>query len=477
MSNIAEYTPQNRPHPHILIFPYPAQGHILPLLDLTHQLALHNLAITILITPKNLPILNPILSIHPSIKTLVLPFPSHPKIPLGIENLKDLGILGNLPMVNALSKLQDQIIHWFKSHPNPPSAIISDTFLGWTLNLAHLLQIPRITFYPNSALLASIYYSLWKDFSVVQSEGLIHFPDIPGSPSFKEDHLPSIYRICKQQQLSSDAEFVREGLIANYSSWGIICNSFEALEDKNFNYLKNKLGHDRIYGLGPVGLSGVPDKRDLSNNDILKWLDGCPDGSVVYACFGSQKCLKRQQIEALAFGLEKSGTRFIWVIKTGTNMTREMSNESEFLPYGFEERVDKCKRGLVIKEWVPQVLILSHRAVGGFLCHFGWNSTLEGLVAGVTILGWPMEADHFVNAKIFAEQLGVAVTICEGDDSVPDSDELGKLIGESMSERASVKVRVKDFRNKALEAVKDGGSSIRELDEFVNQLRMLSVTK
>ncbi|KAK1387378.1 hypothetical protein POM88_015556 [Heracleum sosnowskyi] len=51
---------------HILVFPFPAQGHMLPLLDLTHQLLLHGLTITILITPKNKPILDPLLSTHPS---------------------------------------------------------------------------------------------------------------------------------------------------------------------------------------------------------------------------------------------------------------------------------------------------------------------------------------------------------------------------------------------------------------------------
>ncbi|KAK9996307.1 hypothetical protein SO802_020993 [Lithocarpus litseifolius] len=66
---------------HLLIFPYPTQGHMIPLLDLAHQLLLHNFTITILITPKNLHLLNSILSIHASIKTLILPLPTHPSIP------------------------------------------------------------------------------------------------------------------------------------------------------------------------------------------------------------------------------------------------------------------------------------------------------------------------------------------------------------------------------------------------------------
>ncbi|MBA0572774.1 hypothetical protein Golob_003095 [Gossypium lobatum] len=110
--------------PHILVFPYPAQGHMLPLLDLTHQLALRGLTITILVTPKSLPFLSPLLSTHPSsITPLVFPFPSHPLIPQGVEHVKDLGNSGNLPIMAALGKLHDPLLNWFNSQTNPPVAI------------------------------------------------------------------------------------------------------------------------------------------------------------------------------------------------------------------------------------------------------------------------------------------------------------------------------------------------------------------
>ncbi|CAM8972499.1 unnamed protein product [Rhodiola kirilowii] len=67
---------------HILIIPYPSQGHMVALLDLVHRLCtLFNLTITILVTPKNLPALTPLLQLHPTLKTLILPFPSNPSIP------------------------------------------------------------------------------------------------------------------------------------------------------------------------------------------------------------------------------------------------------------------------------------------------------------------------------------------------------------------------------------------------------------
>lgn len=152
---------------HVLIFPFPAQGHILPLLDLTHQLALRGLSVTILITPKNLPILDPLLQSHPSIQTLVLPFPDHPLIPSGVETVKEMGNYGNGPIMSALSKLQDPIIQWFKSHPSPPVALISDFFLGWTHDLAHQIGIPRIAFHSSGAFASALMLHLWLSLSLL----------------------------------------------------------------------------------------------------------------------------------------------------------------------------------------------------------------------------------------------------------------------------------------------------------------------
>nr|KYP31462.1 Cytokinin-O-glucosyltransferase 1 [Cajanus cajan] len=172
---------------HILVFPFPAQGHILPLLDLTHHLALAGLTLTIVITPKNLPILNPLLSSHPNtLHTLLLPFPPHPNIPAGAENVREVGSSGNYPFINALSKLQPQIIHWFTritTHPNPPVALISDFFLGWTHQLATQLTIPRLAFYSSGAFLTTVLNHCWKNPHFRNSNGPIHFPQLPGTPS------------------------------------------------------------------------------------------------------------------------------------------------------------------------------------------------------------------------------------------------------------------------------------------------------
>ncbi|XP_058193563.1 UDP-glycosyltransferase 89A2-like [Rhododendron vialii] len=458
---------------HILIFPYPAQGHMLALLDLTHQLALHGLTLTILVTPKNLPTLNPLLSAHRSIKTLVLPLPHHPSLPAGVENVRDIGNSGNVPIINALGKLHDPITQWFKSHPNPPVALISDFFLGWTLHLANQLGIPRIAFYSTRAFLTSVLNFLWQNVKTVRSLPTVNLPDLPRSPCFAAEHLPSVYRAYRESD--PDTEFLRDGFLANARSWGSIFNSFDGLEGEYLDHLRKETGHGRIWGVGPLSSVGRDESMGRVNPDqnsgggVLSWLDGCPDGSVVYVCFGSQKLLKREQMEALASGLERSGIRFVWVVKSVS--AQQTANGYGVIPDGFEDRVSG--RGMVVKGWAPQVSILSHRAMGGFLSHCGWNSLLEGVVAGVMILAWPMEADQFVNARLLVEDTGAAVRVCEGVDSIPDSVELARKIAESMSGNTAQKVKAKELRDKAIEAVKVGGSSWKELEALVGELAQL----
>lgn len=55
------------------------------------------------------------------------------------------------------------------------------------------------------------------------------------------------------------------------------------------------------------------------------------------------------------------------------------------LPNRFEERIMGSRRGMIIHGWAPQLLILEHEVVGGFMTHRGWKSNLEGMISGLPI--------------------------------------------------------------------------------------------
>ncbi|KAI3899007.1 hypothetical protein MKW92_015518 [Papaver armeniacum] len=480
---------------HILVFPFPAQGHMLPLLDLVHQLALRSTTtITILVTPKNIKLLNPLLIQHPSIvKTLVLPFPTpeNSLIPAGVENVKDLPSGYFLPMIQTISKLYDPLLDWFQSHPSPPTYIISDMFLGWTQGLAVQLGIRRIVFSPSGAQTLSVNFCLWCDLPTPTNHGndedntLIPFPKVPGCPSYPWWQLSSLYRDYVQSTKQSggdnnscDLEFLRKEFLGNVECWGMIFNSFHELEGIYLDHMKRAyFGNKYLWAVGPLSQSGTTERVGATSEqacDIFSWLDTCDDHSVVYICFGSQAVLDNNQMEALAVGLEKSGVRFLWCVKEPT--IGHVSSEYGMVPSGFENRT--AGRGLVVRGWAPQVLILKHKATGSFLTHCGWNSVLESIGAGVPMLAWPMGADQFMNATLLVDQVKVAVQVCEGAKTIPNADELAQCMAESVATGGSsssneMRMKAMELKQAATDAVSDdngGGSSSKDLDDLVQHL-------
>ncbi|KAL3838381.1 hypothetical protein ACJIZ3_022972 [Penstemon smallii] len=461
---------------HILVFPYPAQGHMIPLLDFTHHLATTrrlNFTITILVTPKNLPLLRPLLSLHPSITPLVLPFPPHPSIPLGVENTVDLPAGGFLSMMIALSTLRDPLLHWFRSHPSPPTAIISDMFLGWTHQLAGELNIRRYAFFPSGAFAISFVNCLWLHMPQRKNNSdeneMIGFSEIPNSPFYPWWQLSPIYRSYVKGDPNS--EFIRDTFLSNIASHGLVFNTFSELEGVYLDYLAKELGHNRVWPVGPLLPPNSTERGGSSSimvHEISSWLDECEGHSVVYVCFGSQAVLTNKQMEELTLGLEKSGVKFILSYK-GATKGHVGGDRYGSIPDGFEARV--AGTGVVIKGWAPQVLILEHKSVCAFLTHCGWNSTLESIVAGVPMLAWPMGADQFVNATLLVDQLGVAVRVCEGAETVLESDELSRFLVEATGEKwAERRARARELSKAAFDAIREGGSSVNGLDGFTKDL-------
>ncbi|KAF5933862.1 hypothetical protein HYC85_030033 [Camellia sinensis] len=239
------------------------------------------------------------------------------------------------------------------------------------------------------------------------------------------------------------------------------------------------MGHDRVWTVGPllppedndlVGPTNRGGSSAVPGQEVMTWLDGKTDDSIVYVCFGSRVALTSKQREALATALECSRVHFIWCVTASDQ--RHMAGYDGAIPNGFEDRV--VDRGFIIKGWAPQVELLRHQAVGAFVTHCGWNSVLEGISTAVLMLTWPINADQFTDAKLLVDQLGVAIRACEGgSQNAPDVDELTRVLGElvimSQPERARVMQLCKVARN----AVK-GGSSTRDLEELVKQLGELN---
>ncbi|KAH0712679.1 hypothetical protein KY289_008638 [Solanum tuberosum] len=126
--------------------------------------------------------------------------------------------------------------------------------------------------------------------------------------------------------------------------------------------------------------------------------------SVILVPFGTTS-LSTEQIKELAIGLEKSQHKFIWIVSDV--LLKE--GEQVQIPKGYEERVQG--RGLVVKDWAPQLEILGHSTTRGFLSHCGWNSVLESVTMGVPLATWPMIFDHPRIAVLVSKVLRIGITV------------------------------------------------------------------
>ena len=195
--------------------------------------------------------------------------------------------------------------------------------------------------------------------------------------------------------------------------------------------------------------------------------------------FGQPKPVTPEQLIELGLGLEATNRPFIWVIRAAY---RKEETEKWLSESGSEERVKN--RGILIRGWAPQVLILSHKAIGAFLTHCGWNSTLEGICAGVPLITFPLFAEQFYNEKVVLQVTETGVR-AGAERAVPFGDEekfgvqvkrenikeaIEKIMGED-EECERRRERARNYAEMAKEAIQEGGSSYRNISLIIEGIR------
>ncbi|XP_065871180.1 scopoletin glucosyltransferase-like [Euphorbia lathyris] len=150
--------------------------------------------------------------------------------------------------------------------------------------------------------------------------------------------------------------------------------------------------------------------------------------------------------------------------------------EENWIPAGYEKRIEG--NGLIIRGWAPQMLILDHESVGGFMTHCGWNSVLEGISVGLPMVTWPIFADQFFNEKLITDvlKIGVGVGAKKWVRLVGDYVESGKI--EKAVKEVMVGEKGEEFRNKAKKigemarsVLECGGSSYNDLSALIEELK------
>ncbi|KAL0409954.1 UNVERIFIED_CONTAM: UDP-glycosyltransferase 86A1 [Sesamum latifolium] len=223
------------------------------------------------------------------------------------------------------------------------------------------------------------------------------------------------------------------------------------------------------YAIGPINFfKNLPtytvSKSLWSESDCTEWLNCKPPGSVLYVSFGSFVHTSRQVIEEIAYGLLLSEVNFIWAVREGILS----SGDTKIMPDGYEDEVKD--KGLIIP-WCNQIRVLSNPAVGGFLTHNGWNSTIESMWCGVPMICYPFTFDQPANRKLVVDDWKCGISLCDG--TSVDRKEVAEKIKRFMSGAASESFRqeadkVKTISHHALEV---DGSSETNFDQFINDLK------
>ncbi|CAL8106819.1 unnamed protein product [Prunus armeniaca] len=215
---------------------------------------------------------------------------------------------------------------------------------------------------------------------------------------------------------------------------GILANTFEELEP--FAILKAiakglcapDTPTPSVYYIGPL-MAKEKESWDFAEaEDCLSWLDQQPK---------------------IAYGLEKSGQRFLWVVK------KPPVNE-------------KTKQS-----WASQVAVLKKESVGGFVTHCGWNSVLEAVIVGVLMVAWPLYAEQHLNRSVLVNDMEMAISVKQREeDGFVFGDELERSVRELMESKKGRKLREKSRKmgDMALAAWSEYGSSTRNLVNFVNSI-------
>ncbi|CAB4317701.1 unnamed protein product [Prunus armeniaca] len=469
---------------HFVLFPFMAQGHMIPMMDFARLLAQRGITITIVTTPHNAArfrtVVTRAIQSGLQIRLVQLRFPSEEAgLPDGCENLDMLPAIGSADkFFFATALLQQPAEKLFEELTPKPNAIFSDVCLPWTISIAQKFHIPRISFSGFCCFCLLCVHSLHTSKvleNVTSDSEYFVVPDFPDRFEVTKAQLPG-------PLTPNMTDFYDQLEAAEKATYGIIMNTFEELEPAYVEAYKKAA---KVWCIGPASLCNKDDldkahrgnEASIDEHHCLKWLDSWEPGSVVYACLGSLCNLITDQLIELALGLEASEKPFIWVVR-GCSQSEELENWIS--EAGFEERTKA--RSLLIRGWAPQTLILSHPAVGGFLTHCGWNSTLEGICAGLPLVTWPLFADQFLNEKLVVQVLKIAVSVgVEYPVKWGEEEKIGVMVKKENVKEAIEKVmdgeeregrteRAREFGEMAKKAVAEGGSSHLNITQLIQDI-------
>nr|AFJ52953.1 UDP-glycosyltransferase 1 [Linum usitatissimum] len=455
---------------HCLMVPIPAQGHITPVLQFAKYLIPRKIRVTLALTrfiSKTANISSSSAAgggIH--LETISDGFDEH-----GLAVTDDGQVyfdtferVGSQTLADLVRKQSDA--------GHPVNCILYDPHIPWCLDVSKRFGLIGAAFFTQSCAVDAVFYHVHRGLLKPPVTEVEETVSIPGLPPFEPHDLPS---------------FVHDGsypaflaaLVGQFSNiqnadW-VLCNSVHELEPKAADWLSKNLPNFKT--IGPTLPSfyldkQLPDDKDYGlsffkpdNEACSNWLQSKPKRSVVYVSFGSIADLGPEHVEELCWGLKNSNHYFLWVVR---------SSEEAKLPLMF--KAETAEKGLIVS-WCSQLEVLASGAVGCFLTHCGWNSTLEAMSLGVPMVAMPRWTDQTTNAKFISDVWKTGVKAKKDEKKgVVGRDEIERCVKEVMEEGEETRRNCDKFAKLCKDAVGECGSSCRSITLFADSLILASRT-
>ncbi|KAG2672695.1 hypothetical protein I3760_13G054800 [Carya illinoinensis] len=436
---------------HCLVFPYPAQGHINPMVEFSKRLKHKGVEVTLVNThfiSKNIQKEGNFIALE----TISDGYDEGRREQA--EN--DQTYLERFERVG--SKNLTELLEKLSRSGRPVNCIVYDPFLPWALDIAQESGLVAVVFLTQSIAVDIIYYHVHKGelkLPLLEPKVLL-----PGLPPLEPQDMPSfIYK-------SGSYPDIFDMLVGQFSNvekadW-VLCNTIYELEQEAVDWMSKIMPMRTV---GPTIPSMFLDKRLEDDKDYglsifkpntdawVKWLNDRPKGSVVYVSFGSMAILEVEQMQELAWGLRMSNNYFLLVVR---------ASEEAKLPKNFVE--ETSEKGLVV-QWCRQLEVLTHEAVGCFVTHCGWNSTLEALSFGVPMVAMPQWTDQSTNAKYIMDFWKMGLKVPMDEKGLVRREGVAHCIREIMEGESGEEIKKNAFKCKKLakEAIDKGGSSDKKL--------------
>ncbi|XP_028240137.1 hydroquinone glucosyltransferase-like [Glycine soja] len=452
---------------HIAVVPGPGFSHLVPILQFSKRLVqLHpNFHVTCLIptlvSPPSASI-SILQTLPPNINTIFLQPVKPEDLPQGatIETQIQLIVALSMPSIHQALKTLTSRTRFV--------ALVADSSAFDALDFAKEFNMLSYIYLPISATTLSWYFYV----PMLDKETSCEYRDFPEPikiPGCVPIHGRDLNNIVRDRSSEVYKTFLQRAWRFRFVD-GVLMNTFLEMETSPIRALKEEgRGYPPVYPVGPIVQSGGDDTKGL---ECETWLDKQQVGSVLYVSFGSGGTLSQEQINELACGLELSNYKFLWVVRAPSSLASDayLSAQKDvdplhFLPCGFLERTKE--KGMVVPSWAPQIQVLSHSSVGGFLTHCGWNSILERVLKGVPFITWPLFAEQRMNAVLLCEGLKVGVRPRVSENGLVQREEIVKVIKCLMEgeEGGKMSGRMNELKEAATNALKEDGSSTKTLSQ------------